>query len=77
MIKVTPSPYTNSKFVIPAKQDVPYLYNHLTKLVKKEQTGGVFHSDRVEISASLKTQEENILNKLTELGAKFKMETKF
>ena len=75
MIKVTP--FTNTRFTIPAKQEVPYLYNHLTKLVKKEQTGGIFHADRVEISASLKTQEENIINKLTELGAKFTMENKF
>lgn len=77
MIKVTPSPFTNSKFTIPARQNIEFLYNQIGTLVKKEQTGGIFGRDTIEISAALKSQEENIINKLTVIGAKFKLENIF
>ncbi len=74
MIKTTPSPFTNSKFIIPANQPrVKLLFNQMSDIVKKEQTGGIFTTDKIEISTALKSQETNILNKLTEMGAKFKL----
>lgn len=78
-MKVTPasSPFTNSKFTIPAKQHIDLLYNQISTLVKKEHTGGIFGKDTIEISTALKSQEENILNKLIEIGAKFKLENIF
>lgn len=45
----------------------------MSDIVKKEQTGGIFTTDKIEISTALKSQETNILNKLTEMGAKFKL----
>lgn len=79
MIKITPSqsPFTNSKFTIPARQNIDFLYNKVSNIVKKEQTGGIFGRDTIEISTALKSQEENILNKLTVIGAKFKLENIF
>ncbi len=61
-------------FIIPANQDVKYLYNHLNAAVKKNHTAAVFAADKVEISAATKAQKEGILNKLNEIKAKFTME---
>ncbi len=77
MIKVTPSPFTNGKITIPGNQpNVMYLYNEVLAVAKKEKTGGIFRTDVIEISTSLKSQEDNILNKLKEIGANFKFEKK-
>ena len=61
-------------FIIPANQDVKYLYNHLSTAVKKNHTAAVFATDKVEITAATKVQKEGILNKLNEIKAKFTIE---
>ena len=60
-----------AKITVPAKQDVKYLYNHVSDMVKKEQVPTIFATDRIEISTSTNKQRENITNGLNALKAIF------
>lgn len=67
------SPAFTGKFIIPnvgSNKKNDYLYNNLSKIVKKNQVTANFHNDKVEILAD-KTQDNKIQKALKKLDLTF------
>lgn len=70
--KVQSPNFTGIKIIAKQNKDIPFLYNKLLDITRKEKVGGIFATDYVQINS----ESPKIVDILNSLKIKFKLDSK-